>query len=285
MNYITRTNDPGVIDDPNENNFDNAFMYMDDGTIFNVERNNEGHLDMSQLHEGRSYKLLFFYLLTLFIVIRIFVAVVETKNVVLIIIFSIATLSLFAYFLVKRREYANRRNTNLFLLASMLNYSQRLRQQMSDDLQGTVSHSRGLTDSELQQLNSTYVSSSMLINDSNVLIMNIPKSFVSPELQGERKDDSDDGGKEMHVNTQPICCVEPTRSTISEIENNTVIRCDKTCTICLDEFKVNDFVTILPCKHIYHQKCIFSWFDTHNDCPLCKRVVSSCGEETRTAQV
>jgi len=26
----------------------------------------------------------------------------------------------------------------------------------------------------------------------------------------------------------------------------------------------------LSCKHVFHTKCIFTWFETSDECPLCK---------------
>jgi len=64
------------------------------------------------------------------------------------------------------------------------------------------------------------------------------------------------------------------------------------CSICLDEYKSNDTISwakdggdppsapvalannsgVAPgCDHIYHQGCLVSWLENHDDCPLCRR--------------
>lgn len=62
------------------------------------------------------------------------------------------------------------------------------------------------------------------------------------------------------------------------------------CSICLDEFKPNETVSWAKdggdppsaslgspmnnnsgCDHIFHQGCLTSWLDHHDDCPLCRR--------------
>ena len=42
------------------------------------------------------------------------------------------------------------------------------------------------------------------------------------------------------------------------------------CIICLLEINEGIDSILLPCEHIYHEKCIIQWFKTHNTCPLCR---------------
>ena len=51
------------------------------------------------------------------------------------------------------------------------------------------------------------------------------------------------------------------------------------CSICQDEFKLNEETIVLPCKdnpHFFHknntEECngIFPWFKEHNTCPMCR---------------
>ena len=65
------------------------------------------------------------------------------------------------------------------------------------------------------------------------------------------------------------------------------------CSICLDEYKPNDTISWAKdggdppsasvaltannsgvasgCEHIFHQGCLVSWLEQHDDCPLCRR--------------
>lgn len=50
-------------------------------------------------------------------------------------------------------------------------------------------------------------------------------------------------------------------------ENN-----EKICTICLDEFKIDDTVSATKCQHLFHFKCISKWLNeniTNLKCPNC----------------
>lgn len=54
---------------------------------------------------------------------------------------------------------------------------------------------------------------------------------------------------------------------------------EKQCPICVEEFTKESEVVALPCneKHIYHARCIEQWLRRHNTCPLCKVEVLSGG--------
>jgi hypothetical protein len=42
------------------------------------------------------------------------------------------------------------------------------------------------------------------------------------------------------------------------------------CSICLDQFKIDENVITLKCKHITHSGCLRRWFLEHNTCPQCR---------------
>eukprot|EP01080_Neovahlkampfia_damariscottae_P004785 gene4785-8371_t len=45
--------------------------------------------------------------------------------------------------------------------------------------------------------------------------------------------------------------------------------CDLICSICLEEFKWNEMIRILPCNHEFHSECIDYWLlEKSNKCPL-----------------
>ena len=45
----------------------------------------------------------------------------------------------------------------------------------------------------------------------------------------------------------------------------------KTCSICFDECKGK--TCTLECGHTFHTKCIFTWFNKNNTCPMCRAEV------------
>lgn len=50
---------------------------------------------------------------------------------------------------------------------------------------------------------------------------------------------------------------------------------EEDCAICLESFIEGHPIIRLECNHIFHKKCITSWFDTNdeNNCPLCRIII------------
>ena len=49
---------------------------------------------------------------------------------------------------------------------------------------------------------------------------------------------------------------------------------EDTCVICLQTFTCDEYITQLPCKHMYHTQCIDRWLGKGTKtCPMCKREI------------
>uniref|UniRef100_A0A8D0KGW8 Ring finger protein 130 n=1 Tax=Salvator merianae TaxID=96440 RepID=A0A8D0KGW8_SALMN len=42
------------------------------------------------------------------------------------------------------------------------------------------------------------------------------------------------------------------------------------CAVCIESYKQNDVVRVLPCKHVFHKTCVDPWLSEHCTCPMCK---------------
>ena len=51
---------------------------------------------------------------------------------------------------------------------------------------------------------------------------------------------------------------------------NKLDEANKSCMICLEEFKSKEKVVALPCLHLFHKKCIKKWMERKKECPVCK---------------
>ncbi|TVU20377.1 hypothetical protein EJB05_36584, partial [Eragrostis curvula] len=49
---------------------------------------------------------------------------------------------------------------------------------------------------------------------------------------------------------------------------------DRRCSICQEEFEVNEEIGKLSCGHNYHVHCIKQWLSRKNSCPVCKTTIS-----------
>jgi len=57
-------------------------------------------------------------------------------------------------------------------------------------------------------------------------------------------------------------------------ENDSLLNNSDCCSICHDNYKINEFKRELNlCGHIFHKKCIDKWFfkNEHLECPLCRQ--------------
>ncbi|KAI4303749.1 hypothetical protein MLD38_039345 [Melastoma candidum] len=45
---------------------------------------------------------------------------------------------------------------------------------------------------------------------------------------------------------------------------------DRICSICKDGLTVGEEATEMPCEHVYHSDCIFTWLRIRNTCPICR---------------
>ncbi|KAL3278239.1 hypothetical protein HHI36_013577 [Cryptolaemus montrouzieri] len=47
------------------------------------------------------------------------------------------------------------------------------------------------------------------------------------------------------------------------------------CSVCWEDFILNEDVRQLPCTHVYHECCIRPWLELHGTCPICRQNLGS----------
>ncbi|XP_013863253.1 RING finger protein 150a [Austrofundulus limnaeus] len=67
------------------------------------------------------------------------------------------------------------------------------------------------------------------------------------------------------------------KKAISKLQVRTLKKGDKetesdfdNCAVCIEGYKPNDVVRILPCRHVFHKHCVDPWLHDHRTCPMCK---------------
>lgn len=98
-------------------------------------------------------------------------------------------------------------------------------------------------------------------------------------LQAFRDNDSDEGSaaeQPLSPRTRaslPVSKWVPTRTGSPTKASKAQDQSQRTCTICLEDFKRGDDILTVPCLHKYHAACISDWFDRSDLCPVCKASV------------
>ncbi|XP_060793747.1 RING finger protein 150 isoform X2 [Neoarius graeffei] len=67
------------------------------------------------------------------------------------------------------------------------------------------------------------------------------------------------------------------KKAISQLQVRTIRKGDQetesdfdNCAVCIEGYKPNDVVRILPCRHVFHKGCVDPWLVDHRTCPMCK---------------
>ncbi|CAB1345659.1 unnamed protein product [Coregonus sp. 'balchen'] len=67
------------------------------------------------------------------------------------------------------------------------------------------------------------------------------------------------------------------KKAISKLQVRTIRKGDQetesdfdNCAVCIEGYKPNDVVRILPCRHLFHKNCVDPWLLDHRTCPMCK---------------
>ncbi|KAL2093102.1 hypothetical protein ACEWY4_010414 [Coilia grayii] len=45
---------------------------------------------------------------------------------------------------------------------------------------------------------------------------------------------------------------------------------DRDCRICLEDYEEGEEITVLPCLHGFHSRCVLHWLQGNPTCPLCR---------------
>lgn len=61
------------------------------------------------------------------------------------------------------------------------------------------------------------------------------------------------------------------RITIEQLDEQHI---EPDCAVCLESQKSGEVLIQLPCKHAYHESCIFGWFRQRDTCPKCRARVT-----------
>lgn len=66
------------------------------------------------------------------------------------------------------------------------------------------------------------------------------------------------------VNSSNISDVKVTKDLIKE---------NPICTVCQEDFKINEIIKKIRCQHSFHKDCIMPWLNIKNTCPTCRKTM------------
>ncbi|XP_061778949.1 RING finger protein 150a isoform X2 [Nerophis lumbriciformis] len=86
-----------------------------------------------------------------------------------------------------------------------------------------------------------------------------------------------------HVSVPRLCYApqrrlgDAAKKAIGKLQVRTIKKGDKetdrdfdSCAVCIEAYKPNDVVRVLPCRHVFHKHCVDPWLHDHQTCPMCK---------------
>eukprot|EP01080_Neovahlkampfia_damariscottae_P009577 gene9577-1780_t len=50
---------------------------------------------------------------------------------------------------------------------------------------------------------------------------------------------------------------------------------DASCPICIEAFEISTKALVLPCNHLFHEKCLIEWLQKRATCPLCRTEIET----------
>jgi hypothetical protein len=91
--------------------------------------------------------------------------------------------------------------------------------------------------------------------------------------QGDQMGNTDDILNRLFMSQQPQT-IPASQSFINSLQptpiTQDVIAKQPQCTVCMEEFHVEEKATQLPCLHHFHHDCITPWLRTQHTCPMCR---------------
>jgi hypothetical protein len=60
---------------------------------------------------------------------------------------------------------------------------------------------------------------------------------------------------------------------------------EQTCSICYDNYNLNEYKRELFCQHVFHKKCIDKWLKNNLSCPMCRQDIGDIGDIGDTGNI
>ena len=113
-----------------------------------------------------------------------------------------------------------------------------------------------------------------------IIITTIPSRYIATNIMNFTNGLIRFGSDDQEIKKIPTYVFDSdlisSEGTNFEINNNNFIRINedsKSCIICFYDYKEDDQIKLLGCKHYYHKKCIDAWLKISPTCPTCRKSI------------
>lgn len=188
------------------------------------------------------FRLFIFVIFSLFVIIRLWMLIIETNNSTLISLCAVAMATLFLIFYFWRQHYL--RNEEVNNPRNNINIIEVPRYSLADLINWHVEMNNRINVTANEHPHHTGLSQQML--EDCIPSITFTKLFVNNNI------DHDSQNNSITNNSIPLTC-----------------ECI-CCSICQEDYAEGDILSKLPmCNHIYHKQCVFQWLTHKSTCPLC----------------
>jgi len=86
----------------------------------------------------------------------------------------------------------------------------------------------------------------------------VSEAFFAAEIASMQQEAEDDG--RTGLSEEFLNMIKPMKMKKSS----------KECSVCCHSFNDGEIIRRLPCKHMFHNKCLMPWLEKHVTCPNCR---------------
>lgn len=102
-----------------------------------------------------------------------------------------------------------------------------------------------------------------------------------PEAKKEKKKKEKKSNKKQKKYKKKKACNKEHNKEQQDQKEEEQLKSHKDCAICLCECSKDEKCCQLECGHMFHTSCIFTWFEKHDTCPMCRMEVKQMKKEER----
>jgi len=105
-----------------------------------------------------------------------------------------------------------------------------------------------------------------------------------PEAKTEKKQKEKKQKEKKQKHKKKACNKEQNKEQAEQKEEEQ-LKSHEDCAICLCNCSKDTKCCQLECGHVFHTSCIFTWFEKHDTCPMCRMQVKQMKKRERKVRL